>query len=192
LIWRKSAASFLAYGRIEIGKRRQSDLAKIVKATAVNKSNRVLWTKGTEESPMASSASPRAIILAAIFAAGMTSAAVAQTTATDPQPNTMSQTAPSESGGMAGQGQGTPDQSGMMPSGMMGRNMMQCGMMGGMPTMGMRGHIMKFMFAIADVDGDGALSFEEVTTIHKRIFDKVDANKDGKVSPEEAQAFMQQ
>ncbi len=143
---------------------------------------------------MASSASPRAIITAAIFAAGMTSVAAAQSTATNPQPNTMSpQTAPSESGGMPGHAQDNQsEQSGVMPSGMMGRNMMQCGMMGGMPTMGMRGHMMKFMFVIADVDGDGALSFEEVTTIHKRIFDKVDANKDGKVTPEEAQAFMQQ
>ncbi|MHC2301673.1 Ca2+-binding EF-hand superfamily protein [Rhizobium mongolense] len=56
----------------------------------------------------------------------------------------------------------------------------------------MRGHMMKTMLAIADADGDGALSFEEVTAIHKRIFDKVDANKDGKVTPEEMQAFMRQ
>jgi Ca2+-binding EF-hand superfamily protein len=76
-------------------------------------------------------------------------------------------------------GQGMP--------GMMGQGMMQPGMMGGM-----HGHMMKIMFAIADSDGDGGLSFEEVTTIHKRIFDKVDANKDGKVTPEEAQAFMQE
>ena len=39
------------------------------------------------------------------------------------------------------------------------------------------GHAMKIMFAIADADGDGALSFEEVTVIHKRIFDKVDAQQ---------------
>lgn len=79
----------------------------------------------------------------------------------------------------------------MMP-GMMGRNMvMPSGMMGGMPMMAMRAHMMKFMFAIADADGDGALSFEEVTAIHKRIFDSVDANKDGKVTTEEIQAFMQ-
>jgi predicted lipid-binding transport protein (Tim44 family) len=141
---------------------------------------------------MALTALPRTIIVAAIVAVGMTGAAVAQTTATDPQhPDTMSpQTAPSESGDMTGQDQGTqPDQFCMMRPGMMGRN--QSGMMGGMPRMGMRGHMMKLMFTIADVDGDGALSFEEVTTIHKRIFDKVDANRDGKVTPEETQAFMQ-
>ena len=52
-------------------------------------------------------------------------------------------------------------------------------MMGGV---GPRGHMMKVFFAIADTNGDGALSFEEVTAIHKRIFDKIDANKDGKVT----------
>ncbi len=50
--------------------------------------------------------------------------------------------------------------------------------------------MMKIMFAVADADGDGALSFEEVTAIHKRIFDSVDANKDGKVTTDELQAFM--
>jgi len=62
--------------------------------------------------------------------------------------------------------------------------------MGAMP-MTMRGHMIKVMFAIADTDGDGALSFEEITAIHKRIFDKVDTNKDGKVTSEEMKAFMQ-
>ena len=51
---------------------------------------------------------------------------------------------------------------------------------------------MKIMFAIADANGDGGLSFDEVTTIHKRIFDRVDTNKDGKVTPEEMQAFMRE
>jgi hypothetical protein len=79
----------------------------------------------------------------------------------------------------------------MMP-GMMGRNMMSSGMSEGMRMMGpMRGHMMKIMFVIADSDGDGAISFEELTAIHKRVFDAVDANNDGKVTPEEMQAFMQ-
>jgi len=51
---------------------------------------------------------------------------------------------------------------------------------------------MKIMFAIADTNADGALSFEEVMTIHRRVFDSVDANKDGKVTPEEMQTFWQQ
>jgi hypothetical protein len=31
-----------------------------------------------------------------------------------------------------------------------------------------------------------------VTTMHKRIFDKVDVNRDGKVTPAEFQAFMRE
>ncbi|CAN7508603.1 EF-hand domain-containing protein [Pararhizobium sp. LjRoot255] len=91
---------------------------------------------------------------------------------------TFGQTAPAE--GQDAQ----PDASEMMPGAMTG------GRHGGMRGGAMRGHMMTIMFAVADVDGDGALSFEEVTTIHKRIFDKVDANKDGKVTTEEMQAFM--
>ncbi len=75
----------------------------------------------------------------------------------------------------------------------------QPGMMGGMPMAGMRGQMadmggprMKIMFAIADANGDGGLSFDEVTTIHKRIFDRIDTNKDGKVTPEGMQAFMRE
>ncbi|WP_429818373.1 EF-hand domain-containing protein [Ensifer sp. B1-9] len=81
-----------------------------------------------------------------------------------------------------------PGYSEMMPGAMMGAR--RYGMMGGMRQGMMQGHMMKIMFAVADVDGDGALSFEEVTTINKRIFDKVDANDDGKVTPEEMQGFM--
>jgi len=83
------------------------------------------------------------------------------------------------------------DETEMMP-GMMGRNMMPPGMYERMRMMGpMRGHMMKIMFAITDSDGDGGVSFEELTAIHKRVFDAVDANNDGKVTPEEMQAFMQ-
>ena len=79
-------------------------------------------------------------------------------------------------GGSAAPPAAQPGQPGMMGRGMMGR----------------RGHAMKVMFAIADADGDGALSFEEVTVIHKRIFDSVDADKDGKVTVDEVQAFMRE
>ena len=89
---------------------------------------------------------------------------------------------------MATPGQTTqPAQSGMMGHG--GSMMGGGGRMGGMSQMGgMRGgmmgggHMMKVMFAIADTNGDGALSFDEVTAVHKRIFDVIDANKDGKVT----------
>ena len=58
--------------------------------------------------------------------------------------------------------------------------------------MGPGGHMMKVMFAIADTNSDGGLSFEEVAAIHKRVFDRVDANNDGKVTPEELQKFIQE
>jgi Ca2+-binding EF-hand superfamily protein len=64
--------------------------------------------------------------------------------------------------------------------------------MGAMPMMGMHRPMMKIMFAIADVNGDGGLSFDEITTIHKRVFDRVDANKDSKVTPEEVQLFLRE
>jgi hypothetical protein len=136
----------------------------------------------------------RTAALATVVAAGPTATA-AQTTTADPHhPDTtlVQATPPAAPGDMAGQGQGAqPGQSGqpgMMPPGLMGQRMMggmmQPGMMGGMLMMGMHGHAMKIMFAIADADADGALSFEEVTAIHKRIFDGVDADKGGKVTPE--------
>jgi hypothetical protein len=92
-----------------------------------------------------------------------------------------------------------PAQPGTMTPGVMGQGgqgmMGHHGMMGDMMRSGMigrRGHMMKMMFVIADTDSDGALSFEEVTAIHKRIFGAVDANKDGKVTIEEAETFMRE
>lgn len=92
------------------------------------------------------------------------------------------------------------DQPGMMGPGMMGgmggmgrggmcrmMSHMMDGMGQGMMDDGPR---MRMMFAIADSNGDGSLSFDEVTAIHKRIFDAVDANKDGKVTPEELRKFF--
>ena len=70
--------------------------------------------------------------------------------------------------------------------------MMQSGTMAGMPMMTAHGHMLKVMFAIADADGDGALSFEEVAAIHKRLFDRIDTSKVGKVTVDEFQAFMRE
>lgn len=96
---------------------------------------------------------------------------------------------------MPGQGQ-MMQQPGMMGPGMGRGSMMGRGMMGAGDTkrsrkMRMRGHMMKVMFAIADQDGDGALSFEEVTDIHRRIFNSIDADNDGRVTPEELRNFLQ-
>ncbi|PDT12506.1 EF-hand domain-containing protein [Rhizobium sp. M1] len=132
-----------------------------------------------------------AVLLAGVSTVGPAGLTFAQANGPDPHhPEGSPQvTSPSEMEGMAGS-QGAMPSSDMMPGGMMGRNMMQSGMMGGMPMMGMRGSMMKIMFAVADTSGDGALSFDEVTAVHRRIFDSVDANKDGKVAPEEIQTFM--
>ncbi|MBP2236716.1 hypothetical protein J2Z31_003230 [Sinorhizobium kostiense] len=55
-----------------------------------------------------------------------------------------------------------------------------------------RGHMMKVMFAIADADGNDSLSFEEISTIHRRIFDAIDADGNGEVTQEEVQTFMRE
>lgn len=106
-------------------------------------------------------------------------------------------------GMMSGQGQGGSGtmmgrQSGMMMScpmmegirGMGAQGMAAAG--GMMPMLASGGHMMKVMFAVADANGDGALSFEQITAIHKRIFDRVDTSNDGKVTVEELQSFMRE
>src|SRR5215217_480163 len=94
----------------------------------------------------------RMTALVTIIAAGATASANAQTPGTP---------------------MGTPSPSGPPHAGMMGHGQSPMGSMMG------SGHMLKMMFAIADTNGDGALSFEEVMAIHKRVFDAVDANKDG-------------
>jgi hypothetical protein len=115
--------------------------------------------------------------LTTLLAAGSLSSAGAQTS-TGPE-NTPDPASPPNRPSMMGRG---------MMSGMggLGHGGM-CGMMDGMMAGGLR---MRMMFAIADTDGDGSLSFDEVTAIHKRLFNAVDANKDGKVTPEELRKFF--
>jgi hypothetical protein len=60
--------------------------------------------------------------------------------------------------------------------------MMGTGMMG--PGM------MRMMLIVMDTDGDGALSLEEVQAVHARVFAAMDANDDGRVTPEEMEGFM--
>ena len=70
-----------------------------------------------------------------------------------------------------------------------GGSMMGCGMGGTMGHgMGMRRPGM--MMVMMDVDGDGALSLEEVQSVHARMFKAMDADKNGKVTLEEIQQFF--
>ena len=46
------------------------------------------------------------------------------------------------------------------------------------------------MFALIDSDSDGTISLEEFQAAHERIFKAMDANKDGKLTEDEIEAFM--
>lgn len=87
-------------------------------------------------------------------------------------------------------GDGPPMRPGEWREGRPGKRLMREKMMGGHE---MRKHApLKIMFAVLDTNGDGALSFEEIMTAHKRIFDAIDVNKDGKITVEEVEAFVRQ
>jgi hypothetical protein len=94
--------------------------------------------------------------------------------------------------GMNQEGVGTTGQGGMMCGGMMGRGMVDGSTMGGGMMGGQMGPPMMFrmMFALMD-DGDGQISLQEFQAAHERIFKAMDRNKDGQVTQEEMQAFMQ-
>jgi hypothetical protein len=110
-----------------------------------------------------------------------------------PQPDQQqTQSHPTGEEGTGAMGQGMMGQGmmcrGMMGGGMMGRGMMGGGMMGGSamgsPTM------FRMMFALMD-DGDGEISLQEFQAAHDRIFKAMDRNKNGQLTQEEMQAFMQ-
>lgn len=125
---------------------------------------------------------PRIITTGAVLAIGIAAGAVAGAHGADGPLLTLAQWG---SGGMGGQSQGAQSSPGPGP-GMMGRHM---GDRRAERTR-RRQHVMKVVFAIADADGDGALSFDEVMAIHRRIFNAIDTNNDGRVTPEEIQVFM--
>jgi EF-hand domain len=84
--------------------------------------------------------------------------------------------------------QGQPYGGGMMGYGM--GDMMSHGMGMGGPGMMMRPGMIRMMVVMMDTDGDGALSLEEVQSVHARIFKAMDADKNGKVTLEEIQQFF--
>ena len=64
------------------------------------------------------------------------------------------------------------------------RKMMKMHRMGGM----MRGHMLK----MADLDKDGRVSLQEATTSAIQRFDRIDANRDGRITPDERRQNREQ
>lgn len=131
-----------------------------------------------------------------LILAGAATSAIAQQGAGSPMMQRPSQ----ELTQQQGSGQGSmAGQRGMMGPGMMGQgNMMgmmgQREMGGGMPApMGLtsRPFMMRIMFILMDTDGDGTVSLQEFQAVHERIFKAMDSNKDGRLTFEEVQSFMQ-
>jgi EF hand len=81
-----------------------------------------------------------------------------------------------------GGGWGYPGMMGGGDYGMMAHH----GMMGpgGMHGLAM---MIPMVMAMMDTNNDGALSLEEVQAVHARMFNFIDRNKDGKVTPDEVQ-----
>jgi Ca2+-binding EF-hand superfamily protein len=50
---------------------------------------------------------------------------------------------------------------------------------------------MRMIFALVDTDGDGTISIQEFLAAHERIFKAMDSNKDGRLTLEQMQAFLQ-
>ncbi len=137
-------------------------------------------------------------VAAVAMTAGVAAAQMQQGQQEQPAPRPSGQ-----QGGMMGQGMGP----GMMGGYGMGQGMGP-GMMGGYGGYGMMGqgmmghpmhddddrgmdrHMMLMMFALADQDGNGKLSLEEVQAVHARLFKYADTDHDGSLTMKEIAAFM--
>jgi Ca2+-binding EF-hand superfamily protein len=49
---------------------------------------------------------------------------------------------------------------------------------------------LRIIFALMDADGDGTISLQEWQEAHERIFKAMDANHDGRLTPDEIRTFM--
>jgi hypothetical protein len=85
-------------------------------------------------------------------------------------------------------GPGAGGMRGMMGAQAGGMRGMMGGRMGERP--GVTPVMMRMIFALMDADGDGTVSMDEFKAAHERIFKAMDANKDGKLTPEEMLSFM--
>jgi Ca2+-binding EF-hand superfamily protein len=59
---------------------------------------------------------------------------------------------------------------------------------GGLPMHS--GMMPMMMIAVMDTDGNGSISYEEVEAVHRRMFNLLDKDKSGELSPEEMQDVM--
>jgi hypothetical protein len=59
------------------------------------------------------------------------------------------------------------------------------------PVVGMSPGMMTIMFTLMDSDGDGVLSESEFQSAHARMFKVLDQNKDGRLSLEEMERFLE-
>ncbi|ACI94555.1 calcium-binding EF-hand [Afipia carboxidovorans OM5] len=51
--------------------------------------------------------------------------------------------------------------------------------------------MVRIMFILMDSNGDGTVSLQEFQAAHERIFKAMDSDKDGRLTFDEMQSFMQ-
>lgn len=134
----------------------------------------------------------RSIITAATvlaLAAGATSVVAQDTTAPSTAPQAVEGSDMPMKGQRMGRGMGMGMGHGMSQG--KGHGMKYMGKHRGMGHGMMPRAMMTMMFVMADTNGNGTVSFDEITAIEKRFFDLIDTNDDAEMSQDELRAFMQ-